>query len=138
MQAVITILRSRYSWVIGLALCAAAPVWAHHSFAVFFDADRITTVRGTVAEFHFRNPHGIIRMRVAGKDGAMEDWKAETNSPSILERRGWTKTSLKAGDEIQVEGWLARDGSRYLRMRAVKRADGAPVGIPFESVEQQK
>jgi Family of unknown function (DUF6152) len=121
-----------------LAVWLAVPALAHHSFAVFFDESHMTSVRGVVTEFQFRNPHGIIRLRVTGADGSTQDWKAETNSPSILERRGWTKTSLKPGEVIQVEGWLARDGSHYLRMRAVKRADGAPVGIPFESVEQQK
>jgi Family of unknown function (DUF6152) len=128
----------RYTAALGLAMAAGLPALAHHSFAVFFDESRMSTVRGTVTEFQFRNPHGIIRLRVTSADGSTQDWKAETNSPSILERRGWTKTSVKPGEVIQVEGWLARDGSHYLRMRAVKRADGSPVGIPFESVEQQK
>jgi hypothetical protein len=115
-------------------LCA--PAGAHHSFAVFFDSDQgIITVRGAVTEFKFTNPHGIIRVNVKGKDGAVQEWKAETNSPSILERRGWKKDSLKAGDEIILEGWRARDGSNYMRMRKVTRADGSPVGVPFESLE---
>ena len=110
---------------------------AHHSFAVFFDDARTVTLRGTVGEFLFRNPHGIIRFTVRDAEGAEQAWKAETNSPSILERRGWTRESLKAGDAVVVEGWLARDGSRYLRMRKVTRGDGTPVGVPFESAEQK-
>jgi Family of unknown function (DUF6152) len=118
----------------GAVACMSAS--AHHSFAVFFDSDQgIVSVRGVVTEFNFRNPHGIIRLNVKDKSGAMEEWKAETNSPSILERRGWKKDSLKAGDEIVVEGWKARDGSRYMRMRKVTRADGTPIGIPFASLE---
>lgn len=109
---------------------------AHHSFAVFFDSEQgIATVRGTVTEFKFTNPHGIIRLIVKGKDASAQEWKAETNSPSILERRGWKKDSLKAGDEIVIEGWRARDGSNYMRMRKVTRSDGTPVGVPFESLE---
>jgi hypothetical protein len=114
--------------------CAAAV--AHHSFAVFFDNEEgVVSVRGVVTEFKFTNPHGIIRVNVKGKDGATEEWKAETNSPSILERRGWTRNSLKPGDEIILEGWRARDGAKYMRMRKVTHADGRPVGVPFESLE---
>lgn len=112
------------------------PALAHHSFAVFFDSDQgIVTVQGVVSEFKFTNPHGIIRLTVKDSAGALQEWKAETNSPSILERRGWKKDSLKSGDEIIVEGWKARDGSRYMRMRKVTRADGTAVGVPFASLE---
>jgi len=120
-----------------LSLLLAAPAFAHHSFAVFFDADRTIRIEGTVEEFQFRNPHGLIRMTVRQKDGSEVEWKAETNSPSILERRGWKRDSLKAGDQIKVEGWPARDGANYMRMRSVVRADGSPVGVPFETTEQK-
>jgi hypothetical protein len=110
---------------------------AHHSFAVFFESDRLITVKGTVADFQFRNPHGIIRLNVRGDAAGEQLWKAETNSPSILERRGWTRDILKPGDAIVVQGWPARDGSNYLRMRSVTRADGTPVGVPFEQAEQK-
>jgi len=120
--------------VAGALVSAAAS--AHHSFAVFFDSDKeIVSVRGLVTDFKFTNPHGIIRVNVKGKDGSVQEWKAETNSPSILERRGWKKDSLKVGDEIVLEGWRARDGSNYMRMRKVTRGDGTPVGVPFESLE---
>ncbi len=120
-----------------LALLPAAAALAHHSFAVYFDDSKIISVRGEVTEFQFRNPHGLIRLTVRDAGGAEQLWKSETNSPSILERRGWTKDSLKYGEEIIVEGWPARDGSHYLRMRKVSRADGTPVGVPFEQAEQK-
>jgi hypothetical protein len=121
---------------IGLGTLASTQATAHHSFAVFFDNEQgVVSVRGVVTEFSFRNPHGLIRLQVKDKSGQMVEWKAETNSPSILERRGWKKDSLKAGDEIILEGWQARDGSRYMRMRKVTKADGTPIGIPFESME---
>jgi hypothetical protein len=119
-----------------LGALACAPASAHHSFAVFFDSeDGVMSVRGIVTEFNFRNPHGVIRLNVQDKSGAVQEWKAETNSPSILERRGWKKDSLKVGDEIIVEGWRARDGANYMRMRKVTRADGTPIGVPFASLE---
>ena len=135
-----TLLSRRFSkWCAMLLLMAAMPVLAHHSFAVFFDDARSVTVTGTVQEFQFRNPHGLIRITVRKPDGSEETWKAETNSPSILERRGWTRTSLKAGDVITIDGWPARDGSNYLRMRSVKRADGTPIGSAVvQAPEEQK
>ncbi len=126
-------------WCAALLLTLAMPVMAHHSFAVFFDSDRTVTVTGVVQEFQFRNPHGLIRITVKKSDGTEETWKAETNSPSILERRGWTRTILKFGDVITIDGWPARDGTNYLRMRSVKRADGTPVGgVAIQAVEEQK
>jgi hypothetical protein len=128
----------RSMWVLAAVLGAmfCVPAGAHHSFAVFFDSDQgLVSVRGLVTDFKFTNPHGIIRVSVKGKDGSVVEWKAETNSPSILERRGWKKDSLKVGDEIVLEGWRARDGAPYMRMRKVTRGDGSPVGVPFESME---
>lgn len=119
-----------------LLAAAAGTASAHHSFAVFFDdAHSLVTVRGKVTGFEFKNPHGLIRLSVRDASGAEVEWKAETNSPSILERRGWTRSSLQMGDEIAVEGWPARDGSHYMRMRKVTRADGTPVGVPFDQPE---
>ena len=115
----------------------ALPVAAHHSFAVFFDESKQVKVTGEVQEFQFRNPHGVIRMAVTDASGTRLIWKAETNSPSILERRGWTRDSLKAGDVITIEGWPARDGSRYLRLRTAQRADGTPIGVPIAAVDQK-
>ena len=118
----------KYLLGVSLLCCAMAPALAHHSFAVFFDPSRNVSVTGVVEEFQFRNPHGLIRITVKKADGTTETWKAETNSPSILERRGWSSTVLKVGETITIEGWPARDGSNYMRVRAVRRADGTMVG----------
>ncbi len=106
------------------ALLVAAPAAAHHSFAVHFVADRLITVRGTVDEFTFRNPHGVLMVTAKGDDGAEQQWKIETNSPNILRRRGWTETSIKPGDAVSVEGYPARDGSNFMRVYRVTYADG--------------
>ena len=106
-----------------LAALTGLPAAAHHSFAVHFVADKIVRVSGVVTEFSFRNPHGVITLETNGKDGTQE-WKAETNSPNILRRRGWTETSVKPGDRITVEGYPSRDGSSYLRLYRVIFADG--------------
>jgi hypothetical protein len=115
-----------------LACLAAGLAQAHHSFAVFFQTDKTIAVTGVVTEFRFSNPHGLIKLEVTAKDGSTQAWAAETNSPSILVRRGWSKTSLTPGEKVTVEGWPARDGSRYLRMQKVTRANGELIGKPFD------
>ncbi len=122
--------RKAISWGVVLAGTAwAAAASAHHSFAVFFDQDKTVTVTGVVEDFRFSNPHGSLTLRVKGQ-GGQEAWKAETNSPSIMLRRGWTKDSLKVGDTVTITGWAARDGSHYLRMMKANRPDGSPIGAP--------
>ncbi len=79
----------------------------------------------------------MIRFAVTDAAGTQLIWKAQTNSPSILERRGWTPTTLKAGDVVTIEGWPAQDGSRYLRMRVARRADGTVIGVPLDAGEQK-
>jgi hypothetical protein len=107
-----------------IAAVMAAPARAHHSFAVHFVADRLITVRGTVEEFTFRNPHGVLLLTAKADGGAEQHWKIETNSPNILRRRGWNETSITPGDAVAVEGYPARDGSNFMRVYRVTYADG--------------
>jgi hypothetical protein len=111
-----------------LLACVAQLAHGHHSFAVFFDTDnQLRKVTGIVKEFRFTNPHGVVTLAVL--EGNHEViWRAETNSPSILRRRGWTPQSLHIGEKITVEGWPARDGSKYLRLRSARRENGEPIG----------
>lgn len=119
------------------AFCAGV-ARAHHSFAVFFSDDKaVVSVRGKVTGFEFKNPHGLIRLEARDASGAVVQWKAETNSPSILERRGWSRDSLKLGEEITIEGWGARDGSNYMRLRKATRADGTTIGQVFAPQEEK-
>lgn len=114
--------------IAGVLASGAAP--AHHSFAVFFQTSRTISVTGVVTAVEFSNPHGLIHLTVAGPDGT-ETWTAETNSPSILARRGWSKHTLKPGEKVTVEGWPARNGARYLRMQRAFR-DGKLIGRPLD------
>lgn len=103
---------------------------AHHSFAVFFNTDSaLVKLTGVVQDFQFRNPHGVITLKVPkGNDQVV--WRAETNSPSILRRRGWKPDSLHVGDTVTLEGWQARDGTHYIRLKSAVGADGHPIGQP--------
>ena len=108
--------------LLGLALAGAAQ--AHHSFAVHFEAQADKEVKGVVDNFRFANPHGMLTFTVTEATGQTTRWRAETNSPNILRRRGWSKDSLQAGDEITVLGFPARDGTPYMRVSKITFADG--------------
>lgn len=119
----------RRLWLLGAVLLAAAgPAFAHHSFAAFFDADKVIALKGTVTAFRFTNPHGTIAFDVKGADGKVTHWRAETNAPVVLVRRGWKRDSLKAGMAISIDGWPSRDGKPYMRLRTVKDAKGNLIG----------
>jgi hypothetical protein len=115
-----------------LLALSAGGAQAHHSFAVFFDSAKIVKLKGKVTAFHFTNPHGIIGFEVTGPDGKVQQWRAETNAPVVLMRRGWTRASVKPGDTIMIEGWASRDGKPYVRLRQAFDANGKPIGAsPF-------
>jgi hypothetical protein len=125
-----------------LALAAAlvalpAVVQAHHSFAAFFDPDKSVSVTGTVTEFRFTNPHGMIAVNVKKPDGSTIEWRAETNAPVVLVQRGWSRDSIKPGMVVTIDGWPSRDGRNYMRMRAVRDEHGKPIGgAPFDQKSQ--
>jgi hypothetical protein len=124
--------------LIAVALCLAPlAVSAHHSFAVYFDSTKDVKVTGKVTAFRFTNPHGTIVLDVTDAQGNVREWRAETNAPVVLQRRGWTRDVIKAGETITVEGWPARDGKPYIRLRSATRADGQLIGTaPFGRQDQ--
>lgn len=84
---------------------------AHHSFAAEFDSDSPISVRGIVVKIEWTNPHTYFYIESENETGDLEVWGMELGSPNGLIRRGWTRNTLKVGDEIIVKGTRARDGS---------------------------
>ena len=122
-----------------LALCGAARLQAHHSFAMFDTTNRIT-LTGTVTQFQWTNPHAFVEMDVTAA-GATQHWSIELNSPNNLKRQGWTRTALKRGDRISLRMNPLRDGSHGGLFLDVRLPDGrtldsglpkngAPVNVP--------
>ena len=103
-------------------LLAAAPLAAHHSFAAEFDANAKVILKGTVTAMDWVNPHAWIHLDVKNPDGTVTPWMIETGTPNTLFRRGFTKESLKAGTEIVVEGYRAKNGKN--------RANGRDLMLP--------
>jgi hypothetical protein len=114
-----------------LAICGALSVSgaaiAHHSFAAEFDGQKPVTLKGTVVKWEMINPHGWITIDVAGPDGKAATWMVETSNPNGLMRLGWTKHSLKPGDQITVEAYRAKDGSNTANAARITLADGSKV-----------
>ena len=127
------------SWFVSalaaLALAAAVPAAAHHSFAAEYDSSKTITVTGEVIRLEWTNPHA--RVVVSGKDekGVNKDWDFELGPPTTLMRRGWNRNSLKPGTVITVEGFRSKDEPSTANARTVKLADGRQVfaGSSFDT-----
>jgi hypothetical protein len=100
---------------------------AHHSFAAEFDAEKPVTLKGIVVKWEMVNPHGWITVDVIGPGSEKVRWMVETSNPNGLMRLGWTKNSLKPGDQITVEAYKAKDGSNTANAARVTLADGRSV-----------
>ena len=102
-----------------LAILAAIPVYAHHSFAAEFDATKVVTLAGIVTRLEWSNPHARIYIDVKDEKGVVVRWDFEMGSPNGLMRLGWNRNSLKAGDEITVNGTLAKNAPHVGNARSV-------------------
>ena len=118
-----------------LLVFAALPALAHHSFAAEYDSTKAITVKGTIQKLEWVNPHAYFWVDVKDENGKTTTWAFETLSPNALARQGWNRNSLKKGDEVTVEGYLAKDnkpladGSIHANSKSVTRADGRKVFV---------
>ena len=107
----------------------AMPVLAHHSFAAQYDSNKPVTLTGLVTKVEWANPHVYLYIDVAGENGDYEQWALEMGAPAVLTRiQGWSRSTLQVGDEINIEGRLARDGSNLANARNVTLVSGETLG----------
>jgi hypothetical protein len=92
-------------------LVAALPIFAHHAFSAEFDNTKPLNMKGKFVSIDWVNPHSWTHFEVTLPNGQKQVWHAETPPPNQLVRQGWAKTTLQIGDEIQVNGFAAKDGS---------------------------
>ncbi len=104
-------------------LLVSRPVLAHHSSAAF-DVEHMVTLKGTVTNFEWSNPHVFIYLDVKDDKGNVEPWRVEANSPNMLTRVGWNKEMIKPGNQLAVYGSLAKNGKKIMRLHSVTLANG--------------
>ena len=111
----------------GLVLAAALPVYAHHSFAAEFDINKPVKLTGAVTKLEWMNPHIWVYLDVKDEQGNTTHWQCEGGAPNTLTRNGWSKESLRYGDQVTIDGSLAKDGSNTCNIRVAKLPDGRSV-----------
>lgn len=114
--------------VINVALAAAillisAPLWAHHG-ASEYDMTKIISLRATVTELQFVNPHTLVVFTVKDVNGKVAEWEGELPSPNLLARRGWSRNTLKPGDQVTIIGAPAKNGERGMQIKKLVFPDG--------------
>lgn len=106
----------------------SAPVFAHHGAAAY-DSKKLTTLKATVTEFRYINPHSEIFFDVVDANGKTQKWIAEAVSVASLSRYGWTKNTLKPGDHIDITGNLAKNGSYTMRLSKLTLPNGKVLSV---------
>ena len=118
-----------YSFAVGMSLLLALPALAHHSFAAEYDTTKPITLKGKFVKMDWVNPHSWVHFAVTDDSGKTVEWKAETPPPNGLYRAGWRKNPLKEGDEITVQGYMAKDGDNIMWSQSVIMADGSKLTV---------
>jgi hypothetical protein len=116
--------RSLYVLALGLALLLNLGQASAHHGSANYDMSKSVSVKGTVTQFDFMNPHSAIHLEAKDDKGNAEPWLIEADSPNNLARAGWTRDSLKPGEQITIVGNRLKDGSKVMRLQKVILSDG--------------
>ena len=115
----------RLAFPIGLIVLflVSIPSWAHHG-ASEYDMTKIVSLSGTVKELQFVNPHTLLSFSVKDDSGKVMEWQGELPSPNLLSRRGWSRSTLKPGDQVTVIGSPAKNGEKGMQVKKLVFPDG--------------
>jgi DNA/RNA endonuclease YhcR with UshA esterase domain len=117
-----------------LVVLAAPPLLAHHSAIAEYDLVKPVKVSGTVTRVEWSNPHIWFYVDVRNPDGTVTNWGFSGGAPGVLQRRGVSRTSMKIGDEVLVQGFRAKDGSFNGSGDSVTFPDGRRVFTAMEGL----
>jgi hypothetical protein len=99
-----------FAAVVGLMLCTAPAAWGHHGTAAY-DLTKVVSTKARVTGWNWANPHCLLNFDVTNEKGKVEHWSIETYNPLYMTRAGWTKNTLKPGDEINITFHPAKNGT---------------------------
>jgi hypothetical protein len=109
--------------LVAALFAASVPLLAHHGASIY-ESEKLTTLKGTVAEYKFMNPHTELSIDVKDGSGKNQRWSTEAASLVTMSRMGWTKDLFKPGDQITVTGNIAKNGTYAMRLRTVLAPNG--------------
>ena len=109
-------------WIAMALIPASLPLAAHHAWPV--NQQRLVTVKGTVVDFQWGNPHPMITLVVEGANGATEKWQVGGPAINRMEANGWNKSTVKNGDVITGTGYQYTDGQKIIKLERVTLASG--------------
>lgn len=117
-----------------LGLATTGTAVAHHSFAAEFDADKTVQLQGVVTKIEWTNPHVWVYMNVKdASTGQTANWGVEFGPPHLLQRRGWRRDTLSIGTQVNVDGFMARNGSSRVNAKTITLVNGG--GAPGETLD---
>src|SRR5688500_14932284 len=120
-------MKTHLAVIVVIFLIVPVSAAAHHSFVAQFDSSKPGTVRGTLVKLEWTNPHSWLRVGAKDEGGKVKRWQCELASPNQLTRQGWSRDTVKVGDQLTIEGSLARNDPNTCHARIVKTADGKRV-----------
>jgi hypothetical protein len=128
-------MKAKVAFLIAGFLLSVGATFAHHAFNAEYDASKLTRWAGTVTKVEWTNPHARFYVDVKDESGTATNWNFELGSTVQLRRQGWSRDSLKLGDQITVEGYPAKDGAKLASAKKVTFADGHTVlgGSPSDA-----
>jgi hypothetical protein len=121
-----------------VVVALAAPLLAHHSAIAEYDLAKPVKITGTVTRVEWSNPHIWFYVDVKNPDGSVTNWGFSGGAPGVLQRRGVSRSSMKIGDEVVVQGFRAKDGSSNGSGDSVTFSDGRRVFTAMEGLTPQK
>jgi hypothetical protein len=116
-------------------MVVSLPLSAHHG-AAEYDNTKTISLQGTVTALQYLNPHALILFTVKDDKGQTADWTAELQSPNLLSRRGWSRSTLKPGDQVVITGHPVKNGVKAMTGQKVAFTDGREtpnMGLPSDS-----
>jgi hypothetical protein len=118
--------------IVATLVLIPGPVEAHHGYAAY-DQTKVITLKATVTDFNFVNPHCVVEFEAKDDKGRVQKWEGSLPSRSALTPKGWTANSMKAGDELTISGYPAKSGAPSLWVTKILQANGEELKLVHEN-----